>query len=283
MIGWSVKKLRASPADTAGGISAIAPPGQPAQTMPEYTPRPRRVPFTQRPQPQTSTNARPGAPHDIRGAPAYSLVEASRYLGVPHATFRYWVLGRAHRKDPERAVSKPLIRAPSGSRNRISFNNLIEAHVLRALWTIRRVRMTAVRDALTCAEEALGIERLLLRDEIRTSGQDLFLEHLGSLITLSRSSQITMRKLLAAYLERVERDDHALPSRLYPFRAEWSTDKPIVIDPRISYGRPTVAGSGVSSGALVQRIDAGETVEALAWDYGLEIAQIEDAILYERA
>ena len=93
-----------------------------------------------------------------------------------------------------------------------------------------------------------------------------------------------MRKLLAAYLKRVDRDVDALPSRLYPFRAGWSiADKPIVIDPRISFGRPTVAGSRVSSGALVQRIDAGETVEALAWDYGLEIAQIEDAILYERA
>ena len=93
-----------------------------------------------------------------------------------------------------------------------------------------------------------------------------------------------MRRLLAAYLARVERDDDALPFRLYPFCAEWSTtDKPIVIDPRISFGRPTVAGSGVSTRALVQRIDAGETVEELAWDYGLEVSQIEDAVLYERA
>ena len=131
--------------------------------------------------------------------------------------------------------------------------------------------MASVRGALTYAEEALGIERLLLRDELRTTGQDLFLEHLGSLITLSRPSRVAMRRLLAAYLERVERDDDALPFRLYPFRAEWSTaDKPIVIDPRISFGRPTVAGSGISTGALVQRIDAGETVEELAWDYGLE-------------
>lgn len=142
--------------------------------------------------------------------------------------------------------------------------------------------MTAVRDALTCAEQALGIERLLLRDEFRTTGQDIFLEELGSLITLSRSSRMAMRTPLATYLERVERDEDDLPFRLYPFRAEWPTaDKPIVIDPRISFGRPTVAGSGVSTGALVQRIDAGEAVEALAWDYGLEITQIEDAILFE--
>lgn len=144
--------------------------------------------------------------------------------------------------------------------------------------------MAAVRDALTYAEEALGVERLLLQDELRTTGQEIFLGKLGSLITLSRSSRTAMRTLLATYLERVERDEDDLPFRLYPFRAEWSAaDKPIVIDPRTSFGRPTVAGSGISTGALVQRIYAGESVEALAWDYGLEIAQIEDAILFERA
>lgn len=112
--------------------------------------------------------------------------------------------------------------------------------------------MAAVRGALTHAEQVLGIERLLLRDELRTTGQDIFLEQLGSLTTLSRSGRMTMRMLLAEYLERVERDDDALPFRLYPFRAEWSTtDKPIVIDPRISFGRPTVAKSGISTGALV--------------------------------
>ncbi|MCY3808185.1 MAG: DUF433 domain-containing protein [Gemmatimonadetes bacterium] len=228
-------------------------------------------------------DTRPGRFDDIRDAPAYSFPEASRHLGVPQATLRCWVLGRAHQGEPGPTVSEPLIRAPSGSRTRISFNNVVEAHVLRALRTGRGVRMAAVRDALTYAENSLGIRRLLLRDELSTSGQDLVLEQLGSLIGLSRSGQMAMRKLLAAYLERVERDYDTLPFRLYPFRAAWSGNKPIVIDPRISFGRPTVAGSGVSTGALVDRIDAGETVETLARDYGLEIAQIEDAILYERA
>ncbi len=56
-----------------------------------------------------------------------------------------------------------------------------------------------------------------------------------------------------------------------------------MIDPRISFGRPTVAGAGVSTEALANRIDAGERAEDLAWDYGLEVTQIEDAVLYERA
>ena len=57
----------------------------------------------------------------------------------------------------------------------------------------------------------------------------------------------------------------------------------LVIDPRISFGRPTIAGSGISTQALISRIDAGETVDALAENYGLEAAQTHDAVLYERA
>ena len=144
--------------------------------------------------------------------------------------------------------------------------------------------MAAVRNAVSYAEEALGIERLLLRDELRTAGQDIFLDRLTSLITLSRSGQLAMRRVLATYLERVDRDDDALPFRLYPFRAEWpNADKPIAIDPRISFGRPTIAGSGVSTEALVNRIDAGESMEDLAGDYGLKVAQTKHAIVYERA
>ena len=82
----------------------------------------------------------------------------------------------------------------------------------------------------------------------------------------------------------MERDANALPFRLYPLPPGVSHGaKTIVIDPRISFGRPTIAGSGVSTEALISRIDAGETVDALADDYGLRPDQIDDAVLYERA
>ena len=55
------------------------------------------------------------------------------------------------------------------------------------------------------------------------------------------------------------------------------------IDPRISLGRTAITGSGVSTEALVNRIDAGESMEELAGDNGLEIPQIEHAIVYEKA
>ena len=44
-----------------------------------------------------------------------------------------------------------------------------------------------------------------------------------------------------------------------------------------------MAGSGISTAALVDRFDAGEDLRTLARDYRLDIAQIEDAVLYEWA
>ena len=69
-----------------------------------------------------------------------------------------------------------------------------------------------------------------------------------------------------------------------PLRPAWSGKrKPVVIDPRVSFGRPTVAGSGISTAALVDRVDAGEDLQTLADDYRLSIGQVEDAVFYERA
>jgi uncharacterized protein (DUF433 family) len=73
--------------------------------------------------------------------------------------------------------------------------------------------------------------------------------------------------------------------RLYPFPVADATgpSRPIAIDPQIAFGRPIVARKGISTGASADRIDAGESVEALAADYDLTVPEIEVAVLYERA
>jgi uncharacterized protein (DUF433 family) len=40
---------------------------------------------------------------------------------------------------------------------------------------------------------------------------------------------------------------------------------------------------GIGTGTVAGRIDAGENVSELASDYGLSVAKIEQAVLYERA
>jgi len=222
---------------------------------------------------------------DPRELPAYSIADAARYLDVPPATLRSWVAGRTYPRQNDVGSFDPLIAPADPQGNRLSFYNLVEAHVLRALRTTHAVPLKHVRPAIAYAERELGIQRLLLSDELHTAGGDVFLEHLGHLVNLTRSGQLVIKQLLAAYLQRVERDSAAIPIRLYPFVAH-STEpenRSVVIDPRVSFGRPTIAGSGIHTAVLVQRFDAGESVADLALDYGLSEAQVNTAILFERA
>ena len=222
---------------------------------------------------------------DPRELPAYTIADASRYIHVPQATLRSWFLGRTYRKAGGVAEFGPLLAPAGAAAPHLSFLNLVEAHVLRALRTQHDVAVSAVRAALRTAEEQLGMERLLLNDQLLTSAGDIFIERYGELINLSRSGQFAMKRLLEAYLRRVEWDDKHIPLRLFPFvrSGDASLEAPIVIDPRRSFGRPTIAGSGVMTHVLTDRIDAGETVEELAADYGISPADVEAAILFEKA
>jgi len=222
---------------------------------------------------------------DLRNQPAYPLVEAARYLKLPVATLRSWVAGRPYPKAEGVGRFQPLIKPAAKKPPSLSFWNLIEAHVLRSLRTDHAVSIKAVRQALSFAEKSLGVERLLLRKELRTTAGKVFLDRYGALIELSASGQIALRQLLDEHLKRVEWDEWQFPIRLYPFLSTDapSGEKPIAIDPKIAFGRPVVVRAGVSTASIVERIDAGETIDDLATDYGLNTSEIEQAVLFERA
>jgi len=156
--------------------------------------------------------------------------------------------------------------------------------VLRSLRTEHGVSVKALRNALAYAEKSLGIDRLLLRPELCTNAGKVFLDRYGELIELTASGQLVMRRLFAEHLGRIEWDASRFPVRLYPFlSAVAATERPIVIDPRIAFGRPVVERKAISTSAIVERVDAGESVEDIASDYDLRPAEVEQAIIYERA
>lgn len=221
---------------------------------------------------------------DIRDQPAYSLAEAARYLKVAPATLRSWVVGRRYPRGAGVAHSKPLIRAAATPPPMLSFWNLIEAHVLRSLRTDHGVKMDALRRAIAYAEKSQKIDRLLLSHELRTDAGKLLLERYGELIDLSASGQVAMRRLFKDHLDRVDWDEWQFPVRLYPATSGEgiAATRPIAIDAKVAFGRPVLAASGITTGTIADRIDAGESVADLAADYDLTPDEVEEAVLYER-
>lgn len=198
---------------------------------------------------------------------------------------RTWTLGRAYPTTKGQTRFPPLIKLASTRPALLSFWNIIEAHVLRALRTDHGVSIKAVRQAVSFAQRELQIDRLLLRQELCSEAGHLFLERYGELINLSASGQLAMRHVLEAHLARVNWDGARFPVRLHPFVAPEipSADMPIAIDPTIAFGRPVLLAHGISTAAIVDRIDAGERPDDIARDYGMTPAEVEQAVLYERA
>ncbi len=213
--------------------------------------------------------------HGPQYAPLYSIPECARYLGLPAARVRSWVTGSGD--------SGPLIQAAGSEPTSLSFVNLVELHVLAALRQRHKVPMQRIRPAIDALEDRLGVHHPLARRELLTDGLNVFTEHLGQLLNLSRG-QFAIR-VMEAYLDRVEHDSKGIASRFYPFSRGDELDAPklIAIDPTVSFGRPVIFGTGVRASVVANFFKGGESIADLADEYRLDANQIEEAVRYELA
>lgn len=166
----------------------------------------------------------------------------------------------------------------------LSFSNLVEAYVLTAIRRRHHIGLPTIRRGLAYLTKQLGSKRPLLQEQFVTRGAELFVERLGEIINLSKNGQIEMAELIRAYLERVERDAKGVPIKLFPFmRSQPPREQPrtVVIDPRISFGRPVIAGTAIPTAVLAEQFKAGDSVPVLAKEYGATEEAVWDAIRCE--
>jgi uncharacterized protein (DUF433 family) len=223
-------------------------------------------------------------PEAIRRTPAYPFAEAAHYLNLPISTLRSWCLGQGYAYKGKPRRSKSLIRLDGEPREGLSFLNLVEAHVLAAIRRGHGVSLPKIRDALQFVSDRLKIARPLADADFQTNGADLFVEELGRLVNVSRQGQLEMSSMLHAYLARVERDTAGAPIKLFPFirkHAGLHAPAPIVIDPRVAFGRPVLRGRGIPTAVLADRFKAGDSLQELAGDYETTTEQVEEAIRCE--
>lgn len=226
----------------------------------------------------------------IHNAPIYPVVDAARYLHIPSGTLQAWLRGRTYQTKDGQQFSKPLIQRPSPDFSQLSFTNLVEAHVLRVIREVHNIRLDKVRTALDYLEREFNLPHPLARVEFQTDGVDLFVENIDKLVNVSRAGQLAMKKVLKDLLTRIEWDEKGIAKRLFPIVTFPSVEPnakpyqniaPIWIDPNISFGRPTIAGTGIPTDVIVDLFNAGDEVEAIADDYSCSPDQIYAAIWFE--
>lgn len=219
---------------------------------------------------------------DPRDLPRYTYPEAARATGVPASTIGVWVRGQEYARKHDRGFAEPVITKPG--EGRLSFFNLIEVHVLRSLRTKHAVKLEHVRQAARIAEQKYNVEKLLISEQLRFDAGGLFLERYGELNQLTPAEQYAMKDVLESYLDRIEFGEGGLPKDFSPLERLTPTGrKLILVSPFISFGRPIIKRLGITTHAIADRINAGESEESIMEDYGLQPVELKEALAYESA
>ena len=223
-----------------------------------------------------------GAP-DPRELPNYRIPEAAHYLGIPPSTVRWWTLGQRYRTAAGVKMGKPVIVIPQHQPPLLSFINLVELHVLDGIRHQYQIPLPKIRSAVEYVVSQFSLRHPLAQGKFETDGVSLLIRRFGQLINASERGQLAMAEVLREHLQRIERDEEGLAIRLYPFTRYRHVQNPklILIDPRIAFGRPVLAGTGIATSTVAERYKAGESIAALADDYGRQSEEIEEAVRCE--
>ncbi|TDV53643.1 DUF433 domain-containing protein [Actinophytocola oryzae] len=208
--------------------------------------------------------------------PLLTPKDVARHLWIPESTVYHWLRDEAdgvplvHRVVPEKRGW------PS-----VPFIAVVEAYVLRAL---RESGLTKakIREAAAEVRRVLDTPYALATKKIATDGVDIFVHYAHDDLARAGDGQRPFRDLIDDYLLYVDwdaKDGYASSLRLrqYPDVA------PVTIDPRFGWGAPVVASTKVPVDAIVDLWLAGESLEDVAYEYGLSREQVEALCRVARA
>jgi uncharacterized protein (DUF433 family) len=222
----------------------------------------------------------------LLGKGIYTPAEAARLVELTSSRVRRWIRGyrfqyqtKAGRKHgasgPVVHSDLPRIRGLMA----LSFLELVEVFVVSAFLK-RGISMRTIRLARRHAIRRFGTPHPFASRKFKTDGRGVFVELReqtnGDKLLMELSQlQYEMPEIWEDYLERVEFDEASdLATQWWPMGRKI----PIVLDPRVAFGAPTIAGTRIPVHVVGEAFRAGESVRALCFWYNLAPQKVEAAI-----
>jgi uncharacterized protein (DUF433 family) len=135
--------------------------------------------------------------------------------------------------------------------------------------------MARIRPAIEVLRDEIGLENALLSERLKTDGAEILYRNGENELVVVRNHQGVFNEVVAEFLQSISyRDGFADHLHLPAFE---SID--VVVDPRRNSGQPTVDRLGVRVEDIVSRVRAGEPMEEVAEDFGLERQELRSLIL----
>ena len=210
----------------------------------------------------------------------YTEAGAARLLRVPPATLHYWLEGG--KRDGK--TYQPIIRETATGSRRVTWAEFIEAGLLREYRKGHNVPMQELRAFISILRDRLGVPYPLAHAEPYIAGRQLLWQAQQEsklapdfALVAEVSNQYLLLPPAAAFVERVTWGD-GIAVRLRP---DAYADSPVVIDPGVDFGSPTVRG--VKTETLAELAESGEDEHDLAELYALSVDEVRRALAYEWA
>ena len=204
--------------------------------------------------------------------PAYAVKDAARYAGTSPRTVAYWHYGGAGLGPalPGKERRKPL-----------SYLQLIEVAVV-ATFRDLGVSLQRMRKARDYLAQRFEREYPFAELDVKTEGHHVLMDlleaepdaELQTLIVADAHGQLAWQPLVG---DRFAQFDYEGGLAIKWHLA--GRESAVLIDPRVSFGAPTV--QGIPTRALRGRAQAGEPVEDIVEDFELEREQVLQALRFE--
>lgn len=221
-------------------------------------------------------------PNEVKILPAYTLAEASRYIGVSESTLRTWFRGKPAISTKKGAFKRKAVKAilptDAGPREPLSFLDLIIAHVLFSLRNSYKFPMKRVAKAKDYLASLEGNLAFLAHRDFFHDHADLYLGMNERLLTLTEQGQIVDKTILEKGLHQIIYGDDGFADRFFPKLEERTEQQEFAINPSINYGRLCIVRLGVSADTIAARYKAKEQVADIAQDYGATTEEVVEAI-----
>lgn len=216
--------------------------------------------------------------YELLTRPRYSYSEADRLANANPGTSRRWLKGYKYWYTPEeRRFSPPITPGRPDSQEAASFIDLIEVVAIDELKK-RRFSLKSIRKINEYCQLYLGMDRPLVTETFKVVGRDVFIKASSGYLldVLHQRGEQAWDEILEPFVETLDYKGE-IARRWWPKGREFS----VVVDPDYGFGFPVVAGSGVRTEIIAERARAGDDKEEIAYDFGVSVPGIEDALRYE--